>query len=134
MTIRKISRAELEACCSAPGPDDGLDPRYQKRGPSGRPLGRKTLQLCGQVARTLSAVLAESGDEVLRDLVMDSVTPVGGGRLLVTLALAASAAPGAAGLAVTRLEHAHGRLRSEVAAAVHRRRAPDLVFRVVGQG
>jgi ribosome-binding factor A len=129
MTIRKISRAELLACCSEPGPGDGLDPRLTRRGPEGRGVGRKALQLCGQVARTLAAVLAESADDVLRDLAVEGVVPApNSGRLLVTVS---PAEPSAADEAALRLEAAHGRLRSEVAAAIHRRRAPDLVFRVV---
>jgi hypothetical protein len=55
------------------------------------------------------------------------VTPGGGGRLLVTLR------PGGAGPEAARdhLARARGLLRSEVAAAVHRRKAPDLVFQVL---
>ena len=46
---------------------------------------RKALQLCGEVGRTLSQVLAwESGDDLLRDVVVDSVTPApDSSRLLV---------------------------------------------------
>jgi ribosome-binding factor A len=132
MRIDKISRRELLASCSEPGADDGQDPRYDRRTPGRRP-GRKGLQLCGQVARTLAAVLAgECADELLRDLVVESVTPApNAGRLLVTVALAPSADPGLADRAAERLERARGRLRAEVAAAVHRRRVPDLVFRLV---
>jgi hypothetical protein len=132
MGIRKISRRELLAACSDPGPEDGLDPRTHGRSEPRKVPNRKALQLCGQVARTLAAVLAgECGDDVLRDLRVESVVPApNAGRLLVTVSLAALADPGAADRAAGRLEHARGRLRSEVA-AVHRRRAPDLVFRVV---
>jgi ribosome-binding factor A len=129
MTIRKISRAELLACCGELGPEDGVDPRRVRRDGTSRP-SRKALQLCEQVARTLAAVLAESGDDLLRDLTVESVTPAPHtGRLLVTVAPAAG--PAAVEHVARHLEHAHGRLRSEVAAAVNRRQAPDVVFRVV---
>lgn len=134
MGIRKISRRQLRASCSEPGPEDGLDPRLRHRQtPGGRRSGRKAMQLCGQVARTLAAVLAgECGDDHLRDLVVESVEPApNAGRLLVTLSLAPSAEPGHADQAAQSLERARGRLRAEAASAVHRRRAPDLVFRLV---
>jgi len=52
-------------------------------------------------------------------------------RLLV--AVAPSPAPEAVEVAAVleRLDRVRGRLRTEVAAAVHRRKAPDLTFRVV---
>jgi ribosome-binding factor A len=133
MTIRKISRAELAASCSDPSPEDGIDPRLQRRAQDSRPPKRKALQLCAQVARTLAAVLAgESGDDLLRDLVVMSVVPApSSARLLVTVALADSANAETIRSVAERLEHARGRLRTEVAAAVRRRRAPDLVFRLV---
>jgi ribosome-binding factor A len=134
MAIRKISRRELLASCGEPGPDDGRDPRLDR--PEHRPVAnRKALQLCGQVARTLAAVFGELGDDVLRDLVVESVAPApNAGRLLVTVSPASSADPATADRVAGRLEAARGRLRSEVAAAVHRRRAPDLAFRVVTPG
>jgi ribosome-binding factor A len=129
MKPRKPFRNDILSADTAP--DDGLDPRYDRRG--GRPVGkRKALQLCREVERTLSAVLAgECGDDLLRDLVVLSVVPApNAGRLLVTLALPASAGV-TVEEALRRLLRAAGRLRNEVAAAVHRRKAPELVFRVV---
>jgi ribosome-binding factor A len=133
MTIRKISRAELSAACNDPWPEDGLDTRRHWREQSSRPPNRKAMQLCSEAARTLSAVLAgESGDDVLRDLVVESVVPASSSaRLLVTVSLAHQADAEAVRIAGECLEHARGRLRTEVAAAVRRRRAPDLIFRIV---
>jgi ribosome-binding factor A len=113
------------------GPDDGLDSRYDRRG--GRPVGkRKALQLCREVERTLSAVLSgECDDDLLRELIVLSVVPAPNAvRLLVSVSL-----PASAGVPVEeaqrRLLGVAGRLRSEVAAAVSRRKAPELAFRVV---
>jgi ribosome-binding factor A len=131
MTIRKISRAELRGLCSEVGPDDGLDPRLQRRHSAVPRTSRKTLQLCSAVARTLAAVFAESGDDVLRELVVEAVAAAPrSARLLVTVS-AAAPSEFDSDQAAERLERARGRLRTEVAAAVRRRRAPDLVFRVV---
>jgi ribosome-binding factor A len=127
MTSRRISRKDLLQGCDQVRPGDGSDPRYDRL-PGQRPPGRKTLQLCGQVAETLAGVLAEQGDDVLRDLMVVRVTPAGGGRLLVLLTPAPSAAVRDRAVLLAHLANAHGNLRAEVARAVHRRKAPDLVF------
>lgn len=126
---RRISRKDLLAAADGLGQGDGLDPRYD-RPEDARPLGRKTLQLCGQVMRTLSGVLAEQGDDVLRDLLVSAVAPAGAGRLLVQVVPAPSAAVRDPVVILARLNEAHAVLRAEVAAAVHRRKAPDLLFAV----
>jgi ribosome-binding factor A len=128
-TIRKmlLSAAEL-------GPEDGLDPRYDTRGEPGKVANRKALQLCAQVAQTLRAVLAgEVGDNLLRELQVESVTPApNSARLLVTLSLPTPGAAAPVAEVLTRLHRAQGLLRREVAAAVNRRRAPELTFRLLG--
>ena len=94
---------------------------------------RKALLLCGEAERTLSAVLAgECGDDVLRNLVVASVQPAPtSARLLVTVYAATPIEGVDAPAILARLERARGLLRTEVASALHRRRAPDLMFRVV---
>jgi ribosome-binding factor A len=127
MTSRKISRRDLLASCDQPGPEDGRDPRRDRREGSGKVPNRKALQLCAQVARTLANVLAECADDVLRDLVVQSVVPApNASRLLVTVAPAAVEPE----LLAEHLSRARGKLRTEVAAGINRRRMPDLVFRV----
>ena len=130
MTIRRIPPDDLRSGCAEPGPGDGDDPRFDRRDFSARRPGRKALQLCGQVARTLSAVLAGCGDGVLRDLLVVSVTPApNSSRLLVTLAPAPGSSADPARVS-ERLEGARGLLRREVAAAIHRRRVPDLTYQL----
>src|SRR5262245_42165777 len=129
---RRISRRDLLAGAETVGAGDGLDPRYD-RPETGRAVGRKTLQLCGQVMQTLSGVLAEQRDDVLRDLLVARVTPAGGGRLLVRVTPAPSAPAHEPSVILEHLAAAHGVLRSEVAAAINRRKAPELLFEV-GRG
>src|SRR5437763_13348583 len=87
MSRKKPSRKAMLPLCLELGPEDGLDPRLAPRDFSSRGPGRKLLQLCGQVERTLNGALADSADEVLRDLVVVAVTPAPNStRLLVTLA------------------------------------------------
>src|SRR5262249_22123031 len=143
MTSRRIMRKEMLSACNDLGPDDGVDPRTQGR-PSwdtgrGRVPNRKALQLCGQVARTLAGVFGECSDAVLRELLIESVVPApNSSRLLVTVSLpghvlgtTAASPADQARRASEHLERAHGLLRGEVAPAIHRRRTPDLLFRVV---
>jgi ribosome-binding factor A len=135
MTSKRIRRKDLLSGCSEVGAGDGLDPRLEGR-EGAEPAGdRKQRQLCGQVARTLASLFAgECGDDVLRDLLVQSVVPApSSARLLVTVALAPTAPPIPAEKIGEALERARGLLRSEVAAAIVRRRAPDLVFRIEAQ-
>ncbi len=130
MHRRKISRRAILSASAEAGPGDGLDPRFDRPEEAGKVKNRKALQLCGQVAETLALVLADSGDAVLQNLLVRSVVPWPTSvRVLVTVAPAvADGFDGGAALA--RLETAKVRLRREVAAAVHRRKVPDLLFRI----
>ncbi len=87
----------------------------------------KALQLCRQVQRILTVELAGfGGDEVLRDLYVVEVMPVdGSSQLLVQVSVPASAAVVDV---LGRLEWAAPRLRAAVAAAITRKRAPELTF------
>jgi ribosome-binding factor A len=130
MSSRRPLRKDVRLLCDQPGPEDGIDPRHLR--PDGRRQpGRKTLQLCSQVCEALNGTLAACGDEALRELSAFGVRPCGGGRLLVTLRLAGLAG-GPDPLTVQQaVGRAQGLLRSEVAAAIHRRKSPELVFQVL---
>lgn len=132
MRFRNVPRRDLLSACAEPGPDDGLDPRMARRLPRHQVPNRKALQLCGQVARTLAGILAgECGDDLLRDLAVDAVAPApNSARLLVTLRPVVAAGPIDPVPILARLERARGLFRREVAAAIHRRRVPDLLFRI----
>lgn len=130
---RKPSKQQIELVCAEIGPEDGIDPRYVRREPSFNRGGRKTLQLCKQVERALSlALAAEFNDPALRDLQVQSVEPApNSGRLLVTVSLSPSADPIHPAQVVTHLSRASGKLRCEIAAAIHRKKTPELAFCVV---
>ena len=96
-------------------------------GPS-EPSGRKAMQLCHQVAVTLSEVLADCGDPVLQGLRVLNVEPApDASRLSVALTCDDDQA-------LSRVEdhlaRASGHLRGEVAQAVTRKRAPVLIYHV----
>lgn len=107
------------------GPDDGVDPRDWKRVDASQVVrNRKALQLCRQVEHALHLALADCGDPVLQSLTVESVRPhPDSSRLLVVLS---GDAPDGAG----RVAVAGSLLRREVAAAIHRRKTPELVFDV----
>ena len=136
MKPKKPSRKQILSSCNEIGPDDGVDPRTFFRDPSRRRTNRKALQLCAQVARTLGEVLAwESGDDLLRDLTVESVQPApDSSRLLVTVRLHAAPGTVPADRVLEHLNRAQGKLRAEVAAAIHRKRVPELTFRVATRG
>ena len=134
MSSRKRIHRDQRLLASDVGPEDGLDPRFLPRYPGRRGApGRKSLQLCEQVVQVLSSALTGGcDDDVLRDLLVVEVVPApDSSRLLVTL----TASPAAGQLdpadVLERLERHKVRLRAEVAAAIHRRRVPELSYRLV---
>lgn len=79
----------------------------------------------------LSFALASSSDPRLDDAsLLDVRISPGAGPLVVLV----SAPAASIGDVESALDAAHGRFRSEVAQAIHRKRAPDLSFAVVPEG
>jgi ribosome-binding factor A len=131
---RRRPRRDLIGLAAEPGPEDGQDPKEFHRKPWDEPrqAGRKARQLCGQVKDALLGILAGCGDEVLQGLTVVSVEPAPhSGRLRVLTARTPGAGFSRA-VAENHLLRAAGLLRAEVAAAVHRRYAPELAFEVIG--
>jgi ribosome-binding factor A len=96
---------------------------------------QKTAQLCRQVLRAVSMALADSGDDVLRELVVHDVEPApDASRLMVSVGFSASAGVTSVVEALGRLAEASGFLRREVAGAITRKRAPELMFTFVARG
>jgi len=129
MSFQKPSRKDILSSCDEISEDDGLDPRQFLRPSRPRVRNRKALQLSGQVMDTLSYTLAwECRDEVLQDLTIVSVTPApNSSRLLVLVRQPPDRAPA---LVLAHLQRASGMLRAELAAAIHRKRVPELTFQI----
>lgn len=136
MAFDKRTRARLHEHCEQLHEDDGIDPRELAKS-EGQPRrhDRKTLQLCRQVADTLSLVLAgEFDDELLHNLEVVSVEPApDASQLLVGVCPAIPGEQVDAAQVMERLAKVSGRLRSEVAAAITRKRAPRLLFQVLAR-
>lgn len=128
----KLSHTSRSRLANRPGTGDAPDPRLTTGDFACKVPNRKALQLCAQVRRTLCSVLAgECDDDILRDLFVESVVPApNAGRLLVTVyaATLGNSVPPLEILA--HLHKAAGFLRREVAASIHRRKVPELIFQV----
>lgn len=140
--LKGLTKAMTElAAAETLGPEDGQDMRrfHDRRtwaGQAGpKQAGRKARQLCEQVADALRSILAGMADEMLQNLTVLTVAPAPNtGRLLVTVAGPAPADvtdPQSVVSVLASLSKAAGRLRSDVAATIHRRYAPELAFAVV---
>jgi ribosome-binding factor A len=130
MNSRKRRRRFDQPLCDSYGPDDGVDPRDWAKA-QWRPVrNRKALQLCRQVERALHLALAGLADPLLHDLLVSEVRLFpDSSRLLVRLGSSTATAVDLE--AVSRsVQKAAGRLRQEVAAAIHRRKTPELIFQV----
>ncbi|HEY1785939.1 MAG TPA: hypothetical protein VGG30_10335 [Pirellulales bacterium] len=133
MNRKRISKKRMQSLCGEIHSDDGVDPTdFFRKGKKKNPNHRKAQQLCHQVADTLSLVLNGEFGQELGDLRIVAVTPAPDASQLLVLVAPAVAGDHLDGEAVlVRLTAAAGRLRSEVAGAITRRRAPKLLFQFV---
>ena len=134
MALDKHMREEMLAMCGEIHEDDGVDPRqFFKSGRVRKKEDHKTQQLCRQVAETVDQILAgEAGDDLLRSLRVVGVVPIpNASQLLVTLATDLPSDAYDKLEVERRLRECKGRLHSEVAAAITRRKAPALEFEIV---
>jgi len=135
MNRKRVSNKRMQSLCGEIHPDDGVDPtEFFRKGRKKNTNHRKAQQLCHQVADTLSLVLNGEFGEELRDLRIVSVTPApDASQLLVLVAPAVAGSAAEPQVVLARLAAAAGSLRSEVAWAITRRRAPKLLFQFVAQ-
>jgi ribosome-binding factor A len=135
MTLDKRTRRELLAHCDELHDDDGIDPRdFFKTSRVHKKEHHNLRRLCHQVAETLDQVFSgEIADSRLQCLHVVSVRPApDASRLLVTLRADCGRDEFDRALLEERLAACKGRLRCEVAAAITRRKAPSLVFNLIG--
>jgi len=90
---------------------------------------RKVQQICKEVERTVACTVAACEDPLIGELMVVAVEPApDASRLMVSLC-APRAGLSAADL-LERLDRIKGLLRQEVAAALQRKRTPELCFRL----
>ncbi|MFN7921974.1 MAG: hypothetical protein U0Q16_17865 [Bryobacteraceae bacterium] len=124
--MKHHTRGSREPLDFDPDFDNDLD--EGRHGPARRQIERKTRLFCGQVQRVLNLALAVrcAGNGLPDELFVEEVIPAPDcGRLLLYVAVPASAP---AAEVIRELGRITPYLRSEVAAAVNRKRAPELCF------
>ena len=135
MPFRRPSKKRLRTFCAEVSPEDGTDPRDWLKGLHGpKSDRRKASQLCGQVGEALALALAEQSDDTLNGLEVVGVEPAPDTKQLLVTVRALSGGPSDPTEILEALARGSGRLRSDVAAAITRRRVPTLTYRVVSAG
>jgi ribosome-binding factor A len=133
MTSRKVSLRAIAALCDELGPDDGVDPRRIRRGRRKRKKDGKARQVSRQAEVTVELTLGALLDDALQGLRVVRVEPAPDSRrLLVVLGPRDGSAEMTEDEAAAAVRKVEGRLRREVARALHRKRAPSLAFGFVG--
>ena len=132
MKSRQPNSRALRALCADLSPEDGVDPKLLARGASGASDRRKTWQLCSQVHDALRLILGEAADERLHGLEVREVLPSPNDAQLLVLVVPLDPLTAEALHEVTEaLATAGGWLRSEVASAITRKRAPRLLWQLL---
>lgn len=132
---RKLKKV-LRPLCAQLHEDDGIAPHELFRSRRVRRTDHKDLQLCKQVYRVLSTLLAGGfSDPLIQSLVVVSVTPApDASRLMVSIRSTIAAGGCDVDSVLARLQSIQSILRIEVAASICRRKAPELVYQVVDAG
>jgi ribosome-binding factor A len=94
----------------------------------GSAVDYKLGQLCAQAQEALAFALYTSADEVLRDLLVLSVSSARGAALLRVYVSAETQTIEDLDYVVAKLNYAKGYLRAELARWIQRKRVPDLEF------
>jgi hypothetical protein len=91
---------------------------------------RRDQQLCRQAERILGMALIELDDPLLEELALMGVHARGGGTLGVELLAPPGTDSDTLRAMRERIDAARGRLRSELARSINRRRVPDIVISI----
>lgn len=127
--------------CDEVGPEDGVDSKELEKQRRRDELiaratspaqSRKALQLCRQIQRTLDYVLSELGDDLPLSGYVSQVTPAPHTHhLLAVVTLDQIVDQDELNRLQQVLLASKGLIRAEVARSIHRRKTPDISFRVV---
>jgi ribosome-binding factor A len=129
MKSRKQYLKEIATLCAEIGPEDGINPRTLFHKSARKKTDRKAYQVCKQAAKTLNMVM--SLEPLLRELRVGSVEPdPDSSHLLVYVEPSTPHQLLDEHQVLEALQRARGHLRSAVATAINRKRAPQLSFRI----
>lgn len=124
----------LRRWCAQPQEDDGVDPRrfFDRR--RSHTNDKRVRQLCRQAFEALSLSLPEQ-DRSLAGVRLVAVRPGrDGSQLVATFGVNRALRESERRALECALARHRGRLRAEIARAVTRRHAPDLMFEIVEMG
>ena len=132
MKPRRPNSRTLRTLCADLSPEDGIDPKQLARGGADSPDRRKTWQLCSQVHDALRLIMGEAADERLHGLDVREVLPAPNDAQLLVLLVPLDPLTAEERDAITAaLQVANGWIRSEVATAITRKRAPRLLLQLL---
>lgn len=129
--------------CAEIGSEDGIDPRETAKARMfeslrGRKANYKALQVCRQVERALALEMHSVTPPECAELMIQSVLPLEDSRgqsrsnlLIVTLQVSSLKTQEELRNLEYQLLQSKGALRAIVASAIHRRKTPELTFRLV---
>ena len=128
----KPSAEDLSTVVADVRPEVGVDPRFyfESEGERGKSDNHRQRALCSQVKRALDQTLADFGDPRLSNVMIDSVEPgKRSSNLTVKVSVMSDLQENDPAEILAALNGARGYLRSEVAAAITRKRTPNLSFK-----
>jgi ribosome-binding factor A len=131
MSLSRKQRDAMRALCGEIHEEDGVDPRdfFRVGGSDRHKNDYATLRLCAQVRQTLELSLPGALGDVGLSLRVESVTPApDASRLLVSIATEVPTTEEDRRGIAARLAELTPWIRSEVASAITRRKAPGLVY------
>lgn len=127
MSIDPRLFAQMRSLCADLHDDDGEDPRHvARRRHRRRDNDTRTRQLCGQIGRALDLALGGRAD-ALAGVTVHAVRPGADPQHLIVELCHPRPTPAL----IAAVERARGWLRAEAAAAIHRKRVPELVVTLV---
>ena len=129
MKEQKPSMEILRQLCGEIRDDDGIDPREFRKEERSRKNSSRDRQLCAQTRRCLDFVLPEL--LLARGVTCCEVSSVEPVRDASRMSVIISVRLDQLSVAREAISQLRGRLRSEVAKSIHRKRVPDMIFEVV---
>ena len=132
MVSRRSSMELMKSLCDEVREDDGVDPRFFKKREQTKRSDKRTWQLCAQVRRCLELAVPEiaAGRGIPFCCVHAVVPAPDASRLRVEIVTDAACRETTRVALRDRLGH----LRQEVARSIHRKRVPELMLVVIGEG
>lgn len=131
MTTQQRNLSNIHECCQILHEDDGVDPRRYFQPPQSDERKRKSIQLCGQVAKLLNAAFVGWEGPILAALFVVRVVPAPTLSRLEAVVDATQVPSDVSSHDIcAELDRAHRALRMAVAEGITRKYVPDLTFRL----